>query len=124
GKVVVESDREPADMDDHGERPEIEAARSAPYGISTRYSKSLRKNLMYVAVAMPSDSTQIGFVRVALAVTEAQTPGRQLRQFVWAGAAVIALLALLPTWWLTRRLVEPLHELTAGAQRIAAGDFG
>jgi two-component system phosphate regulon sensor histidine kinase PhoR len=61
---------------------------------------------------------------VALPVSEAQARGRQMRNLVWGGAGVTALLALLPTWWLTRRLIQPLHELTAGARRIAAGDFG
>jgi two-component system, OmpR family, phosphate regulon sensor histidine kinase PhoR len=111
-------------MDDHGKRPEVEAARTAPFGVATRYSKSLRKDLMYVAVAMPPGSAPVGFVRVALPVSEAEAHGRQLRNLVWGGAAVTALVALLPTWWLTRRLVQPLHELTAGAQRIAAGEFG
>jgi two-component system phosphate regulon sensor histidine kinase PhoR len=58
------------------------------------------------------------------AVSEAQAYGQQMRNLVWAGAGVICVLALLPTWWLTRRLTRPLHELTDKAQRIATGDFG
>jgi two-component system phosphate regulon sensor histidine kinase PhoR len=32
--------------------------------------------------------------------------------------------ALLPAWWLLRRYAHPIHELTTGAQRVAAGEYG
>jgi two-component system phosphate regulon sensor histidine kinase PhoR len=38
-------------------------------------------------------------------------------------AATFAAIGLL-AWWFARRMTEPLHELTAGAERIAAGRYG
>ena len=123
GTVLVESERDPADLDDHGKRPEIESARAARFGTATRYSTSVQKNMMYVAVKMP-ESHDIAFVRVALPVTDVQAQAAQLRNLVWASAGGAALLALLLTWLLTRRVFHPLQELSAGAQKIAAGQFG
>src|SRR5207249_4067158 len=85
GRVLIESDRDPADLDDHGKRPEVEAARHARFGTATRYSTSVQKNMMYVAMktSYPHD---IAFVRVALPLTEVQAQAARLRNLVWASA--------------------------------------
>ena len=124
GSVLVESEKEnPADLDNHGKRPEVEDARTATFGTSTRYSTTVQKNMMYVALYTP-DLPDIAFVRVGLPVSEVQAQAAQLRNLVWASAGVVALLALLLTWGLTRRLVQPVHELTQGAEQIATGNYG
>jgi two-component system phosphate regulon sensor histidine kinase PhoR len=124
GRVVAESDRDnPEDLDNHGHRPEVVAARGAPFGTATRYSTTVHKNMMYVALYR-KDAPEVAFVRVALPVTEVQAQAARLRNSVWASAGGTALVALLLAWLLTRRLVHPLQELTAGAQQIAAGKFG
>jgi two-component system phosphate regulon sensor histidine kinase PhoR len=94
GKVLIESDRDPEDLDDHGNRPEVEAARTAPFGVATRYSATLKMNMMYVAARVP-DSAEIAFVRIALPVTEVQAQAARLRNLVWGSAGAMALLALL-----------------------------
>jgi two-component system phosphate regulon sensor histidine kinase PhoR len=125
GKALVESERDPDELDDHSTRPEIEAARHASFGTAIRFSTSMNKTMMYVAVAVPSsDSSELGFVRVASPVTDAQAHATQLRHLVWASAGLTALVALVLAWWLARRFVQPLHELSAGARQIAAGEFG
>jgi two-component system phosphate regulon sensor histidine kinase PhoR len=124
GRVVAESDTKNLDaMDNHSHRPEIEQARVAPFGVATRYSTTVHKNMMYVALHTP-DAPHVAFVRVALPVTEVQAQASRLRNFVWWSAGGMALLALLLAWWLTGRIARPLQELTAGAQQIAAGEFG
>jgi two-component system, OmpR family, phosphate regulon sensor histidine kinase PhoR len=42
----------------------------------------------------------------------------------FAALVVVAVIALLPAWLLARRFVRPLRELTEGAARIAAGEYG
>src|SRR5262249_49863789 len=42
----------------------------------------------------------------------------------WGAAAAAAAAALCIAFWFARRITRPLHDLTAGARRIAAGDFG
>ena len=120
GHVVVESESDPADLDDHGKRPEVEAARTAPFGVATRHSKSLKKNMMYVALRT-TNVPGVAFVRVAVPVTELQSQAGDLQHLVWIAAAGMAMVALIVAWVLTRRLVQPLQQLTAGAEQIAAG---
>jgi two-component system, OmpR family, phosphate regulon sensor histidine kinase PhoR len=123
GNVVAESSRDPAELGNHGNRPEIEEAHLAGIGTATRYSTTLQKNMMYVALRT-TDVKGIEFVRVAVPITEIQAQAAQLRNLVLGVAGGTALVALLLAWWLTRRLALPLQELASGADQIAAGHYG
>ena len=123
GHVVAESTKDPSDLDNHGQRPEVEDARVTGFGAATRYSATTQKTMMYVALRT-TDSPRIEFVRVALPVSDIQDQAVRVRNLVWGAAAGTALLALLLAWWLTRRIVLPLQELTSRADKIAAGDYG
>ena len=52
GVVLADSDEDPATMDDHGSRPEVVAARTEGWATSTRFSRTVAANMMYVAVAV------------------------------------------------------------------------
>lgn len=47
-----------------------------------------------------------------------------LRSLVWTTAAGTGVAALILAFWLARRIIGPLQELTAGAERIASGSYG
>jgi two-component system phosphate regulon sensor histidine kinase PhoR len=47
-----------------------------------------------------------------------------LQRLVWTTAGVTALASMLLTFYLSRRIIRPLQELTEGADRIAAGAHG
>ena len=49
GRVIAESDIEPQEMENHKNRPEVFAATYKRYGVAIRQSKTLRKELLYVA---------------------------------------------------------------------------
>jgi two-component system phosphate regulon sensor histidine kinase PhoR len=122
GHVVADSSKDPAELDDPGHRPEIEAAEITGFGTATRYSASEQKNIMYGALR--SNVAGVAFVRVAVPISEIQAQAARLRYLVWDVAGGATLLALLLAWWLARRLTLPLQELASGAEQIAAGYYG
>jgi len=72
----------------------------------------------------------VAFAVAAAAVAEALSAplaerfaGDRTTAFVGA-LAVVTVLTIVPAWLLARRFVHPLRELTEGAARIAAGDYG
>ena len=71
GRVVGDSS-EPLDgvmaMENHAQRPEVIAALTSGLGRSRRYSATLRIDMLYVAA--PVNHPAIGFVRVALPLTD------------------------------------------------------
>jgi two-component system phosphate regulon sensor histidine kinase PhoR len=48
----------------------------------------------------------------------------ELHRLVWTTAGVTAFASMLLTFYLSRRIIRPLRELTEGADRIAAGAHG
>ena len=66
GQVLADSQKNPKTMDNHGNRPEILAAHSHGQGITTRFSDTVKNNMMYYALAVMKDDKLIGYVRTSL----------------------------------------------------------
>ncbi|HTK78777.1 MAG TPA: HAMP domain-containing protein, partial [Gemmataceae bacterium] len=122
GRVLADSDEDPALMANHADRPEVRQARDAPYGTATRFSHTLQEQMMYLA--MRSRGGDVAFVRVALPLTQVQEQLAGIRHLVGAAGVGTALGGLGLTFWLARRITRPLRELTAGTEQIAAGEYG
>jgi len=122
GRVLADSDEDPALMANHADRPEVRQARDAPYGTATRFSHTLQEQMMYLA--MRSRGGDAAFVRVALPLTQVQEQLAGIRHLVGAAGVGTALGGLGLTFWLARRITRPLRELTAGTEQIAAGEYG
>ena len=70
GKVLGDSDEDPAMMEDHSGRPEIREALWAASGSSVRFSPTLGTQMMYVAVALREQGAPVAVVRAAAPLTE------------------------------------------------------
>jgi two-component system phosphate regulon sensor histidine kinase PhoR len=123
-RVLADSEQNPAEMESHANRPEIRQAQEARFGTATRFSSTLNEPMMYVALRADEESRPVAYVRVALPLDKVQEQSAWLHRVVGSAAALTAAAALALALWLARRVTKPLHELTAGAQRIAAGDYG
>src|SRR5439155_18627275 len=104
--------------------PEIQTARVAQFGMATRFSQTVNQPMMYVALRTERDRGAVAFVRVALPLTAVEEETAWLRRVVWGTAGLTGVAALALALCLARRITRPIQELTAGAQRIAAGDYG
>lgn len=121
GGVLADSDEDPARMENHANRPEVREALAVSAGSATRYSRTLDRNMMYVALKSTGPAA---VVRVALPLDEVQDRLAVLQRMVWTAAAGTGLAALLLAFALARRTARPIDELTEGAEKIAAGAFG
>ncbi len=124
GRVVGDSS-EPLDgvmaMENHAQRPEVIAALTSGLGRSRRYSATLRIDMLYVAA--PVNHPAIGFVRVALPLTDVR---QQLQAvftatlgalgFAMAGGAAIA-------WFLSARVGRRVRLIADIASRYRRGDL-
>ncbi|NOY86575.1 MAG: HAMP domain-containing protein [Deltaproteobacteria bacterium] len=122
GKVLCDSARDPALMDNHSDRPEIRAAVRAGKGMSVRYSHTLEKTLMYVAVPIFSSPDE-GVVRVALPVSTLSEALWTQRVRLGFGAIVFGILVALLSVLLSRRITAPLRAMREAAKRFGHGDF-
>jgi two-component system phosphate regulon sensor histidine kinase PhoR len=126
GLVAGDTDVQPAQMDNHLERPEIQDALARGYGTSARYSTTERLEFMYYAMRLPQDTNKplIGFLRVSMPLRNARAAITDLQYKVLAAAFIALLLAALASLYVSHRISNRLAQMKAGAQRFAGGDLG
>jgi two-component system phosphate regulon sensor histidine kinase PhoR len=123
GKVIGDSEEEPARMDNHADRPEVVAALRGERGVSTRYSFTLRKNMMYVAVPIAAEGGVVAVVRTSVPVTAIDTTLRAVYLRVALAGLVTAVFAGVLSFLAARRIARPLEEIREGAERFSRGAF-
>ena len=123
GKVLGDSEEEPARMDNHGDRPEFQEALKGGVGLSSRYSFTLKHDRMYVAIPWQDQGRIIAVLRASLPMTAIAQALRALYLKTAAGGLVIILLLAVLSLIISRRLSHPLEDLKRGALRFAAGDL-
>ncbi len=124
GKVLGDSDEDPARMENHADRPEFQEAMRGRVGIRDRYSHTLKKSMLYVAIPLQENGRVRGVVRASLPVHALDRALRGVYLQVILGGLVIACLAAVVSLMVARRLNRPLEEMKRGAARFARGDLG
>lgn len=123
GLVLGDTEEDPARMVNHANRPEIQQALAGQVGTSTRFSYTLGKDLVYVAIPFYEEKTIIGVVRTSMPVKTVEQPLRLLyRQLVITGiliAGVSAIISLL----ISRHITKPIERIRQSALRFAHGDL-
>ncbi|PLX99626.1 MAG: PAS domain-containing sensor histidine kinase [Desulfuromonas sp.] len=123
GEVLADSKEDPARMDNHARRPEVAAALLGKTGVSTRYSRTLSQNQMYVALPVIADAEIAGAVRTAIPVTEIDaTLAAAHGEIAGAGLLVAIVLAII-SLLLARRITRPLEQMRQGAEKFAIGEL-
>jgi two-component system phosphate regulon sensor histidine kinase PhoR len=125
GAVLGDSQADPASMENHGRRPEIlEAARSG-LGLATRGSNSLGVQQRYIAIPInTADGELLGYVRVAMSLSQVEASSAAVRRFALSAAAVAVIAGLALSLWLSASIGRPLNDLATAAREIARGRFG
>lgn len=124
GRVVADSTADGAALlgfDNHGSRPEIDAARQGGVGIARRFSTTTRQDRLYVAV--PVDHPAVGFVRLSLPLNVIDEQLDSLRQATLAGLLVALGGAVLLAWVASAAMSRRVRMIAAVAERYAAGDL-
>jgi len=124
GTVLGDSDEDPSTMENHSTRPEIKDALSSGVGESTRYSTTIGKQMMYVAVPITSQGEVLGIARVALPLTQIENSVNRVILSIIIAMAMAAILVILAAWLIARITTQPIRELTKVSQQIASGEFG
>ena len=68
GRVVGDSYKDPALMDNHADRPEFTGAIRGGRGVSLRHSATLDKDLMYVAIPLKREDHAVAVVRTSIPI--------------------------------------------------------
>lgn len=124
GRVLGDSDRNAASMDNHIDRPEIQQALVSPSGMIVRMSDTLKYDSVYVAKRVEQNGQTVGFLRMALPLREADRTVDHLR---WQIFILIGLALLVPSVYSllqANRLRKMLAQLADFSTALAGGAFG
>jgi two-component system, OmpR family, phosphate regulon sensor histidine kinase PhoR len=120
GRVLGDSDEPSATMENHLNRPEIKDADLSDIGFATRYSRTLQKNLFYLAIAFDSDADR-RFLRLSLPLGEIEKTVNSIRIRIIAATLAVSFLAILLGLIQARRITRSVEEITAFSKEAAAG---
>lgn len=123
GKVLGDSDEDLALMENHASRPEVKAALASGLGESMRYSTTVEREMMYVAVPVVNQGEIIGIARVALPLSEIQNSVNQVTLAISLAMLVTAVLAIIAAGIITRVTTRPIREVTEASKKIAGGEL-
>jgi two-component system, OmpR family, phosphate regulon sensor histidine kinase PhoR len=118
GVVLADSHSDPAVMDNHAGRPEVQAALNGDVGVANRVSASTGFDQRYVALP-PQDGL---IVRTSSPARVIDGQLGQIRRSVIVTAAILGFLGVGVVALLARRFAKPITELTDQARAIAEGD--
>ena len=124
GRVLADSQEDPARMENHAMRPEVWAARAGQIPArATRFSATRLETLLYTATLIGTNGDARPVLRAARPIKGLNTALRALEWHMFAVAVLIFALAALASYWLARRIARPLQALRATAEQYAAGDL-
>ena len=118
GRVLADSDANPADMENHATRPEFVDALQGKVGINVRRSHTLGIDFLYAAAPIPG-----GAVRLAYPLSSLNAITGQVRRTLVLSSLLAMALALILASIATRSISRRLKAIVYFADRIAAGDL-
>jgi two-component system phosphate regulon sensor histidine kinase PhoR len=121
GRVFADSHKDPQQLDNHGDRPELITALKTGNGSSKRFSDSLGIEMLYIAYRIEHQGTTVGCVRAAVntqqisdQVADIQFKIATLVLIIIVGGLSIAGIGISKMTQPVVHLIEEARELTSG----------
>lgn len=126
GEVVADSDKTWETLhqvENHALRPEVRAALNGKEGKSRRYSTTVNKQMLYVALPILNGTSIEGVMRVAWPLTHVEEVIRAAQHPI--GVSFVMGVGIVIIWgiWLGGSLTRRIRTLTDTAQRFTQGDL-
>ena len=109
GRVLADSAADPATMENHAGREEVQLAQRLGQGVAVRLSATLGQRMLYAAIRC--DALGGSTVRVAQPLTAMQQALGQLERAVVVGALGATVLVVLASFLAAARISQPLQRL-------------
>jgi two-component system phosphate regulon sensor histidine kinase PhoR len=118
GRVVIDSDAEPAKMENHAGRAEFMEALVGRQGSSVRHSATTGLDYLYVAIPLAN-----GALRLAMPLSEIRGQVNSIRGRMLAATAAAFVPAILIAAFFARRISKRVGAIIAFAGELAKGNY-
>jgi len=126
GKVLADSEKSPKEipqMENHLYRPEVKMALAGGVGIDTRYSSTLKIDMLYVALPTKENKEIIGVVRLALPLESVEKTLSEIRKTVLLGLIFALALAFVLGSIVATQTIRPINRMIQVSRKFSEGDF-
>jgi len=126
GKVLAESRKSPEEilrMENHLYRPEVQKALAGATGIDTRYSSTLKIDMLYVALPLRQGGRIAGVLRLALPLESVERTLSAVRRVILLGLLSALGVAVLLGSLLASQTIRPIHRMIHVSRKFSEGDF-
>jgi len=123
GRVLCDSAEDPHGMENHADRPEVREALAGGTGRALRFSSTLGRPALYVAVPLRPAGAIEGVVRLSVQISAIDEAFHTIRVHLLGAAVIIILVGAAASYLISRRIVRPIEDLREGVDRFARGDF-
>ncbi|NPV82543.1 MAG: hypothetical protein HPY46_03025 [Candidatus Aminicenantes bacterium] len=121
GRVSYDSEGRAEEMESHRYRPEITAALGGEVFSAVRYSDTLGRKMLYVAVPVRKQGELVAVCRVSRPLKLAVGPYLQARNRLVITLVILFIAGSLVLFFLIRTIHRPLDQVSAALARAAAG---
>jgi two-component system phosphate regulon sensor histidine kinase PhoR len=126
GRVLADSEKSGQEvfrMGNHLNRPEIKSAFQGEIGIDTRYSSTLKINMLYTALPIKDKSGIVGALRLSIPLTNIQKALWTIRKTILLGLFFAIALAFLIGSILAGQTIYLINRMIDISRKFAKGDF-
>ena len=121
GRVLADSEKDIAQMENHFSRPELQEARLKGKGKSIRFSQSIGVDMLYVAIPMKSESQITGYIRLARPLHDVQSAIEKVYRSIFLAMMIVAVIALIIALFFSYRLAAPILAMERFTERLRQG---
>ncbi|MEA1972623.1 MAG: ATP-binding protein [Candidatus Cloacimonadota bacterium] len=123
GTVKIDSEKNPISMENHKNRPEIiDAARSGK-GYKLRWSNTLKKEMLYLAIPIYQSNEIIAFVRVSNFSDEVFILLDSVKKIMLSTFIFLTFFSFMISYILANHFTKPIKQLAKASQEVAKGNY-
>jgi len=122
GKVIAETDPEAAALGSHLERPEIQEARIRGRGSATRYSRTMKEEMIYVALPIQKGPDIIGYIRLARPLSDVRKTIEEFTAILLQSFLIILVSSVFVAFLFSRKLTTPIRDMEHFTERLRSGE--
>jgi len=123
GEVIGDSFARVETMENHRKRPEIQTALSGEKSMAVRYSPTLDKNMMYIALPIVYSRSDPAVIRTAVSISDIDAKVEAMRNSVSLVFILTTMAAALASLYVSRRIANPVEQMRQGAQEFSKGNL-
>jgi two-component system phosphate regulon sensor histidine kinase PhoR len=124
GKVLADSREIASEMDNHADRPEVIDALKKGFGVSQRYSFTLKEDFLYSALPVrDSDGSAFVIVRTGYPLTNVYKEEAYANTAIAIAILFFSVIILVIGYIMLKSIMNPLSEIQEGAERFSKGDY-